>query len=309
MDLQTIIPVLSLQLFADGGAAGGNGAGAATGTGVNASDAGVQSGVKGTQSAGNAAAEGASTAEVSKNDTKPDRNADYQRLIKGDYKDLYDADVQRIVQQRLKGPTAEAKKYNALLPTIELLCRNYGLPDTSDIAALAKAVEADDNLIEKLAMEQNMSAEEFRRFRRMEMQNAALQREINERRQQEEAAKTYQRWSQQAEAAKALYPTLDLDAELENPQFRALIKNPAISIQTAYEVIHKDEITAGLLRHATEHAAQKVAASVAANGARPAENGMGSQGAASVKLDPTKMTKAQRRELNLRASRGEKIFL
>lgn len=305
MNHQTIIPMLNLQLFADGGAAGGNGAGAAAGTGVSAPDAGVQTGVKATQTAA-AAPEGTPDAGV-KSDPKPDREAEFKKLITGEYKDLYDAHMRNIVQQRLKGPTADAKKYNALLPTVELLCRNYGIQDTSDIAALAKAVEADDNLIEKLAMEQNMSAEEFRRFRRMEMQNAAMQREINERRQQEEAAKTYQRWSQQAEAAKALYPSLNLDAELENPQFRALIKNPAISVQTAYEVIHKDEITAGLLRHATEQAQQQLAANVAANGARPSENGMGSQGAASVKLDPSKMTKAQRRDLNRRAAMGEKI--
>lgn len=305
MNHQTIIPMLSLQLFTDGGAAGGNGAGAAAGTGVSAPDAGVQTGVKANQTAA-AAPEGTPAAEV-KADPKPDREAEFKKLITGEYKDLYEANMRNIIQQRLKGPTAEAKKYNALLPTVELLCRNYGIQDTSDIAALAKAVEADDNLIEKLAMEQNMSAEEFRRFRRMEMQNAALQREINERRQQEEAAKTYQRWSQQEEAAKALYPSLNLDVELQNPEFCALIKNPAISVKTAYEVIHKDEITAGLLRHATEQAQQQLAANVAANGARPAENGMGAQGAASVKLDPSKMTKAQRRDLNRRAAMGEKI--
>lgn len=301
MNLHKMIPVRSLQLFADGGAAGGSGA-AAAGTGVNASAAGVQTGVNTNQNAA-AATDGAPDAGV-KADPKPDREAKFKELITGEYKDLYDAHVQGIVKNRLKGPTAEAQKYKSLEPTVDLLFKHYGV-DT--LEALAKAVEGDDHIIEQMAMEQNMSPDEFRKFRSLEMQNAALQRQVAERQQADAAAQIYQRWKGQAEDARRLYPSLDLDAELANPVFRDLLRSPNISIQTAYEVIHKDEIAAGLLRHATEEAARQVAANVAANGARPNENGMGAQGAASVKMDPAKMTKAQRRELNRRAAMGEKI--
>jgi hypothetical protein len=273
----------------------------------------VQTGVKANQTAA-AAPEGTPDAGV-KSDPKPDREAAFKKLITGEYKDLFDAHVQGIVKNRLKGPIEDAKRYRALRPTLDLMAERYGIKDKSDVDAIIKAIDADDEIIARMAMERNQTEEEFRRDWKNQVQTIQLQeeieslhREIDDRRKQEEADRIYQRWNQQAESAKAFYPSLNLDVELQNEQFRALIRNPAISVQTAYEVIHKDEITAGLLRHATEHAAQKVAASVAANGARPAENGMGSQGAASVKLDPTKMTKAQRRELNLRASRGEKIF-
>lgn len=300
-----IIPVLHLQLFADGGAAGGGGAGDGAGTGVTAPAAGVQTtGVKSNPQA----AEGTPAAEVQK--TEPavvDRKAEFDRMIKGDYKDLYDSKVQEIVQRRLKGPSEAAEKYRALTPTLELLAKHYGVEDPADIKALTAAIEADDSLIEKLAMEKNMTPDEYRRIQKVERENAKLKREVAERQQKEAAAKQYQIWMNQAEQAKNFYPSLNLDAELTNPVFRDLIKNPIISIQTAYEIIHKDEITAGLLRHATEQASKQVAASVAANGARPAENGSGAQSPATVKLDPSKMTKAQRQDFRRRAAMGEKI--
>ncbi len=300
-----IIPVLHLQLFADGGAAGGGGAGDGAGTGVTAPAAGVQTtGVKSNPQA----ADGTPAAEVQK--TEPavvDRKAEFDRMIKGDYKDLYDSKVQEIVQRRLKGPSEAAEKYRALTPTLELLAKHYGVEDPADIKALTAAIEADDSLIEKLAMEKNMTPDEYRRIQKVERENAKLKREVAERQQKEAAAKQYQIWMNQAEQAKNFYPSLNLDAELTNPVFRDLIKNPIISIQTAYEIIHKDEITAGLLRHATEQASKQVAASVAANGARPAENGSGAQSPATVKLDPSKMTKAQRQDFRRRAAMGEKI--
>lgn len=300
-----IIPVLHLQLFADGGAAGGSGAGDGAGTGVTAPAAEVQTtGVKSNPQA----AEGTPAAEVQK--TEPavvDRKAEFDRMIKGDYKDLYDSKVQEIVQRRLKGPSEAAEKFRALTPTLELLAKHYGVEDPADIKALTAAIEADDSLIEKLAMEKNMTPDEYRRIQKVERENAKLKREVAERQQKEAAAKQYQIWMNQAKQAKNFYPSLNLDAELTNPVFRDLIKNPNIGIQTAYEVIHKDEITAGLLRHATEQASKQVAASVAANGARPTENGSGAQSPATVKLDPSKMTKAQRQDFRRRAAMGEKI--
>ena len=52
---------------------------------------------------------------------------------------------------------------------------------------------------------------------------------------------------------------------------------------------------------------QKLAGSIAANGARPVENGMKHQGATVVKSDVTQLTKKDRAEVNRRALNGEKI--
>lgn len=301
----TMIPVIHLQLFADGGAAGGTGAGEGTGTGVNAPAAGVQSGVKDAQSAGNAAAEGTPTAEVSKTDTKPDRNAEYQRLIKGDYKDLYDADVQKIVQRRLRGPAADAAKYRELSPTMELLAQHYGIENPADIRAITAAIEADNTFIERRAYELNKSPEEYREYLRDQREKAQLKDQLE----QLQRAQKYAMWQNQAEKARSLFPNLDLDRELDNPLFRDMLDKYRMTVGDAYRMIHERDITTGVLQYATEKAAQQVAASVAANGARPAENGSGAQSAATVKIDPSKMTREQRRALNQRVARGEKISL
>lgn len=305
----TFITVLNLQLFADGGAAGGTAAAGAEGSGVSAPVAGVQSDVK----ADPQAADGTPAAGVDKEAPTVDRKAEFDKMIKGDYKDLYDANVSAIVQRRLRGPAAEAAKYRELSPTIELLALHYGLDDLTDIKALNAAVEADHTFIERKAYENNMSPEEYlqklrndRKVKHIERMNQDLLKQIENRRKQDAMAQQYGVWKQQEAQAQQLFPSLNLDHEMGNPDFMGLLQS-GVDVRSAYQVIHADEIYTGLLQTATEKAKQQVAASVAANGARPTENGAGAQSPATVKLDPSKMTREQRRALNERAARGEKV--
>jgi hypothetical protein len=103
-----------------------------------------------------------------------------------------------------------------------------------------------------------------------------------------------------------VYPSFDLRAEMQNPQFVDLLRNN-VPVRTAYEVIHKDDIIAGAMQFAAKTAEQKVTNKVIANGARPAENGNSSQGATVVKSDVSQLSKADRQEIIRRVQRGEKI--
>ena len=111
---------------------------------------------------------------------------------------------------------------------------------------------------------------------------------------------------QQADSLKAVYPTFDLNAEVENPQFRQLLRS-GIDVRTAYEVIHKDEIIPAAMQFTAKTVEQKIANKIASGGSRPAENGMANQGAATVKSDVSKLTRADREEIIRRVQRGEKI--
>jgi hypothetical protein len=297
-----IISMIDLQLFADGGAAGGTAAGTgAGGTGVTASAAGVQTGVKGNQQTGTPAADGAPAAEVQNQteQTNPaDLNAEFEALIKGKFKDQYNARVKDTVQKRVKGLSEAAEKYKSLAPALAILAENYGFEDATDTAALVKAVMSDNSLMEDAALEHNMPTPQYR-------EKILNELELKEFRQREAAERQYQVWMQQAEEAKPFYPSLDLHEEAQNPKFMELLRSN-IDVRTAYEVIHKDDIIAGAMQAAAQTAAQKVANSVAANAARPRENGSG-QGAATVNFDVSKMTKAQRQEYVRRAKMGEKI--
>lgn len=331
MNSTTTIPALRLQLFADGATAGADGGGdtGATGAkGVTAAAAlpqgkgvksnplaGVKYGIQ-AESAQDAAAhaDGASAASSSPEsgnaapvagETEPDRNAAFEKLIKGEYKDLYDARVQDTVQKRLKNTRETVEKYEALAPTLELLAKKYNV-DAGDIKALNKAIEEDDTYYEQEALEKGITVQQLKEIRRMEKENAELKRQMREHDRQENASRLYAAWMEQAEQARAVYPSFDLRAEMRNPRFVDLLRSN-VDVRTAYEVLHKDEIIPAAMQFTAKTVEQKLTNKIIAGGARPVENGMNSQSSAVVKSDVSQLSKADRQEIIRRVQRGEKI--
>ena len=303
MTKYSLIPMLNLQLFAEGAGEGGT----AEGQGVTGAAALPQtkgeknnplSGVKyGIQ-------EEAPAAEV-QNTATPDRNAVFEALIKGEYKDLYDAKVQDTIQKRLKGQKEIVDKYNALQPIREILAKKHGV-DAEDIDALFNAIEEDDSYFEEEALERNMTVKQLKEFKKMQRENAELKAQMDEAQKQENGKKLYAAWMQQADEAKKVYPSFDLRAEMNNPKFVDLLRSN-IDVRTAYEVLHKDEIIPAAMQFTAKTVESKLAKSIAANGSRPSENGMSSQSAAVVKSDVSQLSKADRAEIIRRVQRGEKI--
>lgn len=311
MKTKNFIPMLSLQIFAEGGGAAGAGAGdggTAQGQGVTAAAALPQTkGEKNNPLAGvkyGIQEDVAPAAEVQQTAT-PDRNAEFEKLIKGEYKDLYDARMQDTIQKRLKGTKETVDKYNALTPTLELLAKKYGV-DASDIEGLTKAIEADDSYYEQEAMENGMTVQQLKEFKKMQRENADLRAQMQEQQRQENANKLYASWMNQAEAAKKVYPGFDMKTEMNNPEFVKLLRSN-VDVRTAYEVLHKDEIIPAAMQFTAKTVEQKLTNKIIANGARPSENGMNSQGAAVVKSDVSQLSKEDRAEIIRRVARGEKI--
>ena len=311
MKNKTFIPMLSLQLFAEGGAAAGTGdGGTAEGQGVTGAAALPQTkGVKnplanvkyGIQEETTAPAAEVQTESVA----QPDRNAEFEKLIKGEYKDLYDAKMQDTVQKRLKSTKETVDKYTALEPTLELLAKKYGV-DAGDIAALTKAISDDDTYYEQEAMEKGMTVQQLKEVKKMERENAELKAQMEEAQRQENGKKLYSAWMQQADEAKKIYPNFDLRTEMNNLRFLDLLKSN-VDVRTAYEVVHKDEIIPAAMQFTAQTVESKLAKSIATNGARPTENGMSSQSAAVVKSDVSQLSKEDRAEIIRRVQRGEKI--
>ena len=307
MQRNNLFPPLELQLFAD--AAGDTGAAGATGdtaaaavpqnTQAETPPAEVKYGIQAEK-----------TAPAQPQETPPDRNAAFEKLIKGEYKDLYDAKVQDTVKRRLKGTQETAERYRQLAPTLEMLGRKYGIrPDQNgayDIAALNKAIEDDDSYYEKEAMEQGLSVEQFKQMRKMERENAELRRRMQEQQTRENASRLYAQWMEQAGQVKTVYPSFQLEAELKNGKFVDLLK-AGIDVRSAYEVLHKDEIIPAAMQLTAKTVEQKLANKIAAAGQRPVENGNSGQSAAIVKSDVSQLTKADRREIIRRVQRGETI--
>ena len=302
-----IIPAFNLQLFADGGAAAGGDGGTAQGQGVTAEAASQQTkGDLASVKYGVQPEEAAPAAEVQKETAEPtDLNAEFEALIKGKFKAQYDARMQDTIQKRLKGSKETEQKFNEVAPILEILGKKYGVKAT-DISALSKAIEDDDSYYEAEAAERDMTVEQLKMFKKIERENSAYkQREIN-RQNQENADRLLKVWHEQEEQTKKVYPNFDMATELQNEQFRNLIENN-VSVQAAYEVIHRDEIIPAAMQFAAQAVEQNISKKIAANGARPSENGMGGVASAVVKSDVSKLTKLDIDEVARRVARGEKI--
>ena len=86
-----------------------------------------------------------------------DRNAEFERLITGKFKDLYDAKVSDTVRKRVRSLRENAERYKRIAPT---LSERYGIPAT-DAEALAEAISADTVSEEKLNAAVKAAADEL----------------------------------------------------------------------------------------------------------------------------------------------------
>lgn len=305
----TLAPYFNIQLFGEGGD-GGTGTGAAGAEPAGQIEAALAQPHKGVKDNPLAAvkyglqeddAPAAGEPEVA----ETDRNAKFEALIKGEYKDLYDARVRETIRSRLKGNEETVAKYNQLAPILDLLAGKYGV-DASDMAALSKAIEDDESYYENEAVERGISVQQVKEMRRMQRENEALKAQMKETEAKQHADDLLAGWMQQGEGVKQIYPSFDLSTELQNEQFRALLRSN-VPVQTAFEVVHKDEILPAAMQYTAQQVTQKVANSVRAGQKRPTEGAMRGQSPSTIKSDVSQLTKADRDEIDRRVARGEKI--
>ena len=114
---------------------------------------------------------------------------------------------------------------------------------------------------------------------------------------------------EESKQVKAIYPQFDLRSEMQNSKFVDLLRVPGVDVRTAYELTHKDEIIAGAMQFTAKTVEKKIADKIAANGARPTENGLSSQSASLTQSDVSQLSKAEILDIQRRVARGEKVDL
>ena len=314
---------INLQLFADGASAGASGGDG--GTGANGATNGVAVSVPSSQKKGanpladvkygiqdgdneqNAPAQEANSAEAEEATKVVDRVAEFEKLINGEFKDIYADKVQKTIQSRFKNSKDKenADKYKALAPTLELLSQKYNI-DVTNVEALNKAIMDDDAYYEEEAMRLGIPTDQLKATKKIERENSALKKQLDEREKYEQAEKKVANWMGQEKEAKKTFPGLNLARELENPEFVKLLES-GVAVETAYLAMHHRELIPRAMQYTAKQAEQKVAQSVIANGKRPVENGTRSQSSAISKTDVSQLSKADRQEIARRVARGEKI--
>ena len=236
----------------------------------------------------------------------------FDELIRGKYKQDFDARVQAIVQDRLKNSKKSDETLSKLQPVLQMLGSQYGI-DASDISsidadAFAQKVLDDRKYYEQEAAEKGIPIDAYMKMKRVERENDVLRRQGQQYLAEQQRREQFGRLMSQFEDVKQVYPQADFKTEMENPAVGRRVAN-GVDARTAYEVIHRDEIQRGAMQYAVQRTKEQVAASMAANSRRPVENGNTATPASITKEDPSTWTAEDRREIRRRVQNGERIFL
>lgn len=275
---------MDLKLFDGEGGGAGAGAGSTAGAGGTGADGGT----------------GANTGTEGGN--QRDFDAEFETMIKGDFKDAFDKRVQNIVKGRLKGSKQTESQLKDANDLLSLVGERYGW-DGKDIAALRASVESDRAYLEQEALERGMTVEQLAEVKRLERENKAFQEQQREAKEQAEFQRKFGGWMREAEALKGTYPNLNLMDEFHNEQFVRML-DAGVGVEMAYQAVHFNDLMGGALQYTAQQTQKAVMDGVKANGMRPNENGAKGSNGANQKIDVNKLTDAEIDALIERARRN-----
>ena len=235
------------------------------------------------------------TTEAPAEEAQPTHIA-YSDLIKSDeYRDEHKAYMDKTISDRLKKYKGIEEANGKMMNALSAVAVKYGLDTSSEdfLDTLSQRINADDSYLEDYAMEHNLSTEEARKSIEMERKINAYE---NEKRQNEMMRIQQEELNAllaSAERTKSVYPNFDLDVEMQDERFRNLCAVTHGDTLAAYRTVHHDELLRQQGIQSAQRATQQIANSVAANKARPIENGLSSVASAVTDIDFRKMNKAQ----------------
>lgn len=268
-------------------------------------DAGERTG--GQQAGSSAAGKSREGEAVTASSTLDERRKAFMGLVTGggEYKDVFDEQVQRIIDRRFRETKNLEQQVSRNQSVIDLLMQRYGIED-GDTAKLTAAVENDSRYWSEAAEEAGMSVEQYKQLQKLRRENAALIEEGRRQQSREAADRQLRKWYGEAEEVRRAYPDFDLSAEAQDQRFLSMLR-AGVPVRHAYEVIHMEEIKAGAARAAAQQTEKQVVDGIRAKGARPQENGTAAQSGFTIKDDVSKLSKKDRAEIARRAARGERI--
>lgn len=312
-----------LQLFAEGG----DGAGAAEGTGEAAAEekavsAPAQS--KGREAAAAEVDEMLSPAEepdaeqdaaegeeqdgaADKSGTDPEAHRKaFGELMRGEYNREFG---EMIVQATQKAYDSILNEQGPVGRILNALGQKYGTAP-GDYEALAAAVEGgvvkDDAYYEDMAMKKGISVQLAKEMDALESENAKHRAAEQQRAEAAKMEAIQQEWDAAVERIRAEDPDFDIKTALADPDFAQMLKL-GVKMEDAYKARYFDDIMARKTAETAKKTESGVVERIRQRGARPSENGTNPGGAAVLKTDVSKLTPAQCEELERRAMRGQII--
>ena len=202
------------------------------------------------------------------------RRAEFESLIRGQYKREFEERVKRIIDKRFREMRLLKEQAEKMRPVIEALSEKYG---ESDMETLLEKLKADSPV-------NKMDERSRQAFLKM------------------------MTWRQEAEDILRENPGFDLKEELKNGAFIGLLK-AGLDLKAAYRALHQDEILDNAIRYAAKKVREQTMNEMRLRLSRPEENGAGGRGGAKVSpLSVANMTRQEREEIERRCARGEKVY-
>lgn len=228
--------------------------------------------------------------------SKRDKEAEFEALIEGEYKEQFSKKVQKIISKRLKEVKVMKEEKEKNTQVVESLLKKFNIED-GDTEKLERMIDTQMTQDNKQTQERQTEL-----LKRLIAENSYLKKHREEELRSIQMKNRAQQLRAQAEEAKKIYPEFDFEAELKNPEFCRLLK-VGVSVKNAYEVANIDTI----LDRNSKTAERKVVDSIRSKGNRPVENGSESASGILLSGNASKLTKKQRAELAKRAAKGERI--
>lgn len=221
------------------------------------------------------------------------KTAEFEELIRNKYKKQFSDKVKSIISRRIKEVKSLKEKSEKDAATVEMIMKKFNV-ESDDTQDIERGIDE--------AMSEKTDKKHAQLIQRLIAENEFLKKE-NEKRMYESKAKSVaEKLKAQAEETKKVYADFDIKKELENPEFRRLVR-AGVNIKNAYEVLNMDGILDSNSREAERQAIEQMKSKTN----RPVENGSKLSGGILLTNGISKLTKKQRAELAKRAASGEKI--
>ena len=233
--------------------------------------------------------------------TLEEKRARFREMVQGEFKDVYDSEVQGIINRRFRDVKTTQERLESHQPLLDMLAQRYNIAD-GDVAKIQQAVENDTAYWAEAAEQAGMDVDTYKEVQRFKRENEAMKAAMNRTIQQQKAEQQYAGWMREAEAMKAQYPDFDLRQEIQNPRFLGMLR-AGVPIETAYEVSHLNEIKS----QAAQAREKAVTDNIRAMGQRPSENGASSNSGVTYKSDVRKLTADDRKKIAAQVRAGKKI--
>ena len=239
---------------------------------------------------------------------------DFDTLIKGKYKEQYQANVDAIINKRFKNAKANEEKLKAneatmakLQPLFNAMAAKYGIK-ADNIDAIIEAADKDNSNYEQAAYDNGYgdTAEYRRAVERDEELNrlrAAEKARVEAAEQDRQRRELLEGWLAESEEFKKEVEDFDFKSEWDgSDRFRYLV-NSGFKVKEAYMAVHAAEYA----KAAADKAQKDILAEIRANKTRPTESSANPQAAIRVKKSVKDMSLEDTERIIQEAKRGRKI--